>query len=73
MSKQKRIYGPNSLLGNPVDVSYDEQTNKIYVAERLNGGGQVLSFAYPTSAQSDVMPLTARLEPGVTGIYLRRE
>lgn len=73
LSKQKRIYGPNSLLGNPVDVSYDEQTNKIYVAERLNGGGQVLSFAYPTSAQSDAMPLTARLEPGVTGIYLRRE
>ncbi|MCY1511846.1 hypothetical protein D3C87_327450 [compost metagenome] len=73
LSNQKRIYGPNSLLGNPVDVSYDDETNKIYVAERLNGGGQVLSFAYPTTAQADATPLTARLEPGVTGIYLRRD
>lgn len=73
LSNQKRIYGPNSLLGNPVDVSYDDQTNKIYVAERLNGGGQVLSFAYPTASQADATPLTTRLEPGVTGIYLRRE
>ncbi len=73
LSNQKRIYGPNSLLGNPVDVSYDKQANKIYIAERLNGGGQVLSFAYPTAPQADATPLTARLEPGVTGIYLRRD
>lgn len=73
LSNQKRIYGPNSLLGNPVDVSYDKQANKIYIAERLNGGGQVLSFAYPTAPQADATPLATRLEPGVTGIYLRRE
>lgn len=73
LSNQKRIYGPNSLLGNPVDVSYDNETNKIYIAERLNAGGQVLSFAYPVSAQADATPLTARLQPGVTGIYLRRD
>lgn len=73
LSNQKRIYGPNSLLGNPVDVSYDKQANKIYIAERLNGGGQVLSFSYPTAPQADATPLTTRLEPGVTGIYLRRE
>lgn len=73
LANQKRIYGPNSLLGNPVDVSYDDSTNRIYIAERLNGGGQVLSFAYPTSAQADAAPLATRLEPGVTGIYLRRD
>lgn len=71
LANQKRIYGASTLLGNPVDVSYDDDTNKIYVAERLNGGGQVLTFAYPTSAQADVAPLTTRLEPGVTGVYLR--
>lgn len=71
LSSQKRIYGPNSTLGNPVDVSFDEDNKKIYVAERLNQGGRVLSFAYPTSAQADASPLTARSEPGVTGIYLR--
>lgn len=71
LSNQKRIYGPNSTLGNPVDVAFDEDNKKIYIAERLNQGGRVLSFAYPTTAQSDATPLTARLEPGVTGIYLR--
>lgn len=73
LSSQKRIYGPNSLLGNPVDVSYDDETNRIYVAERLNAGGQVLSFSYPTAAQADATPLTTRIEPGVTGVYLRRD
>jgi len=71
LANQKRIYGPNSTLGNPVDVAFDEDNNKIYIAERLNQGGRVISFAYPTSAQSDATPLTARIEPGVTGIYLR--
>ena len=71
LSNQKRIYGPNSTLGNPVDVAFDEDSKKIYIAERLNQGGRVLSFAYPTTAQSDATPLTARSEPGVTGIYLR--
>lgn len=71
LANQKRIYGPNSTLGNPVDVAFDEDNKKIYIAERLNQNGRVLSFAYPTAAQSDATPLTARPEPGVTGIYLR--
>lgn len=71
LTSQKRIYGQNSTLGNPVDVAFDEDAKRIYIAERLNAGGRVLSFAYPTVAQSDATPLTARLEPGVTGIYLR--
>lgn len=71
LTSQKRIYGPNSTLGNPVDVAFDDDNNKIYIAERLNAGGRVLSFAYPTAAQSDATPLTARSEPGVTGVYLR--
>jgi hypothetical protein len=71
LANQKRIYGSSTLLGNPVDVSFDDDTNRIYVAERLNGGGQVLTFAYPTGAQVNVAPIASRLEPGVTGIYLR--
>ena len=58
LTSQKRIYGPNSTLGNPVDVSFDDDNNKIYIAERLNAGGRVLSFAYPTTAQSDATPLS---------------
>jgi signal peptidase I len=72
LADQIRIYGPNSKLGNPVDVAYDNVTNKIYVAERLNAGGQVLTFALPTST-ADATPEKSVLEPGVSSVYLIRK
>lgn len=72
MAAQKRIYGPNSKLGNPVDVAYDSETNNIYVAERLNAGGQVLVFAMPTAASGDATPSSSRLEAGISAVYLLR-
>ncbi len=72
LSNQKRIYGPNSTLGNPVDVAYDSATDKIYVAERLNGGGKVLTFNMPTAASADVVPAQSRTEAGVSAVYLSR-
>lgn len=71
MSNQERIYGPNSTLGNPVDVAYDYETNKIYVAERANEGGKVLTFSFPMTS-GDATPIETRIEPGVSGIYLLR-
>ena len=70
-SSQVRIYGPNSTLGNPVDVAYDSNSKKIYVAERLNAGGRVLTFPVPVSS-SDMAPEAARAEPGVSSIFLFR-
>lgn len=72
LSSQKRIYGPNSTLGNPVDVAYDHVANKIYVAERLNAGGRVLTFNLPTAASADVAPAHSRAEAGVSAVYLAR-
>lgn len=72
LSNQIRIYGPNSKLGNPVDVAYDSVTNYIYVAERLNAGGQVLTYAYPMTS-GDFAPINARAELGVTSIFLLRK
>lgn len=72
VSSQKRIYGPNSTLGNPVDVAYDHETDKIYVAERMNGGGKVLTFNMPTAASADVIPAQSRAEAGVSSVYLSR-
>lgn len=71
-SSQVRIYGAASLLGNPVDVAYDSVTNNIYVAERANAGGQVLTFAFPT-ASGDVAPIVARAELGVSAVFLIRK
>ena len=72
MSNQKRIYGASSKLGNPVDVSYDYVTNKIYVAERLNEGGKLLTFNKPTT-NGDASPIESRLEPGISSVYLIRK
>lgn len=71
MNNQIRVYGPNSMLGNPVDVAYDHVTNSIYVAERLNSGGLVLKFAFP-SMSGDATPQMNRAETGVTAVYLHR-
>lgn len=72
MANQVRIYGPNSTLGNPVDVAYDSVTDKIYIAERLNAGGTVLTFALPTTT-NDATPLNTRAEAGVSSVYLIRK
>lgn len=71
LTNQIRIYGPNSLLGNPVDVAYDNVTKNIFVAERLNAGGQVLTYSNPT-ASGDVAPAVVRAEAGVTSIFVLR-
>lgn len=72
LSNQVRIYGPNSTLGNPVDVAYDSVTDKIYIAERLNAGGTVLTFTLPTTT-SDAAPLNTRAEAGASSVYLIRK
>ena len=57
------IAGPNSLLGNPVDIAYDG--TDLYVAEKANGGGQVLLFSDfldldPTAPDPDDATMTNR-------------
>lgn len=72
MTNQVRIYGPNSTLGNPLDVAYDYVTENIYIAERLNGGGKVLTFALPMTT-GDATPTNSRIEAGVSSVYLVRK
>lgn len=71
LSNQVRIYGPNSTMGNPVDVAYDDTTERIYVAERLNAGGRLLTFTLPTT-NGDAAPLEARAEAGISSVFLVR-
>ncbi len=52
LSEQNRIEGPDSFLGNPVDIAYDTQSDMIYIAERANGGGRVLGFISPSMSGS---------------------
>lgn len=71
LNNQIRIYGPNSTMGNPVDVAYDAMTDKIFVAERLNAGGRLLTFNLPTTS-GDQAPVTARSEAGISSVYADR-
>lgn len=72
MNNQVRLYGSNTTLGNPVDVAYDYVSNRIYVAERANGGGNVLTFTFPTSS-GNIAPINSRAELGVAAVYLVRK
>jgi len=67
-SEQQRIAGAATMLGNPVDVSFDPVNSLILVAERANEGGKVLVFA--ANASGDVAPLYSELVPGASAIYL---
>ena len=69
---QIRIYGALSKLGNPVDVAYDDKTEYIYIAERLNEGGQVLVYANP-AINGDFTPTSSRIEAGISSVYLIRK
>ncbi len=56
VNEQIRIEGPNSTLGNPVDLVFEEAGQRIFVAERANGGGKLLAFDLPT-ANGDATPV----------------
>ncbi|NJC28144.1 hypothetical protein [Neolewinella antarctica] len=66
-----RIAGASTRLGNPVDVAYDEENEEIYVAERLNSGGLLLSF--PLDAVGNVAPKTADTFTGISSLYLNND
>lgn len=55
LADQIRISGSSTMLGNPVDVAYDGETDMIYIAEAGNGGGRILAFAN-ASAGGDKVP-----------------
>ncbi|GAK93094.1 hypothetical protein JCM19298_1813 [Nonlabens ulvanivorans] len=54
VASQTRIAGSNTLLGNPVDVTYDTDANVVYIAEIANGGGRILGF--PVTASGNATP-----------------
>ena len=66
--EQVRIEGDKTFLGNPVDVSYDETTDRVFLAERANGGGRVLGFPLPTE-NGNVFPNYNQSFAGASAIF----
>ncbi len=69
LDDQTRISGPNSLLGNPVDVAFNPIDSVIYIAERANSGGLILGFDFPMST-GDASPVVNLTYPGASAVYL---
>lgn len=68
-NEQIRIEGPESFLGNPVDIDYDETNGIVFVAERANGGGRLLGFYLDNSLEA-TPPVYNELFPGASAVTL---
>ncbi|CAH1001651.1 hypothetical protein LEM8419_02556 [Neolewinella maritima] len=66
-----RIGGDATRLGNPVDVAYDMDTDRIYVAERATGSGVLLIFS--GDASDNAAPLRSIPFVGLSSLYLHRD
>jgi len=66
-----RIAGPATMLGNPVDIAYDDKEEDIYVAERAKNGGLVLRFSAGDSGNR--APQEVISFPGVSSLYINND
>ena len=68
LSDQIRIAGPSTLMGNPIDIAYDNDTKTVFVAEV--GNGKILGFTDVLNASGDVAPAVANDLMSASSIYL---
>jgi len=74
ITDQVRYEGDATLMGNPVNVVYDAETDAVYVAELANGGGQILTYGnVSSSAGGNVAPNSATALSGVSSLYLYKD
>ncbi len=65
---QLRVSGSMTEMGNPVAVAYDNSSQTIFIAERLNGGGKVLFFDQ-IGAGGNIQPTISSVFPGASSLY----
>lgn len=65
------ITGSSTLLGNPVDLEYDNISKTLYTAERSTNGGMALAFDMNTTGNSK--PMMKQSVAGISSIYLNVE
>lgn len=70
VSQQTRYAGSATMMGNPVNVEYDAESDTVYVAELANGGGRVLAFGNVSSSMGGNMsPSINNSLSGVSSLY----
>ena len=73
LDAQSRVSGALTLLGNPVAAEYDAEADIVYIAERANSGGLVLSFDNATTLSGNVGPNLNAAVRGASSLYLYKE
>ena len=70
VGQQIRYAGAATLMGNPVNVEYDADSDTVYVAELANGGGRVLAFTnVSTGGGGNATPAVNNSLAGVSSLY----
>ncbi len=69
---QIRVAGAATLLGNPVDVAYDAETETVFIAEAGNGGGRILAFNN-IGVGGNLTPVINNSLSGASAVYLSKE
>lgn len=69
LADQIVIRGEGTFLGNPVDVDYDQLTERIFVSERKTDGGRLLVFDRPETSGNPA-PIYNTTVPGISSLAL---
>jgi hypothetical protein len=67
-SEQTRVAGMSTMMGNPIDIAYDNKTKTIFIAEI--GNGKILGFTDVLNATGDVAPAIENDLEAAASIYL---
>lgn len=72
IGNQVRVAGVLTQMGNPVAVSYDDQSKTVFIAERTNDGGKILFFDQ-IGAGGNVVPTITESFEGASSLYFQRK
>lgn len=70
VTDQIRVSGTNTVLGNPVDVAYDDETETVYIAEAANG--KILAFNN-IGTGGNLTPVLNNDLASASSVYLERD
>ncbi len=68
LGDQVRVAGSETLMGNPIDVAYDNRTKAIYVAEI--GNSKILEFKNVGDSGGNIAPTGIQDFPSAASVYL---
>lgn len=66
--EEDRDAGMSTMMGNPIDIAYDNKTKTIFIAEI--GNGKILGFTDVLNATGDVAPAIENDLEAAASIYL---